>query len=72
MIILWPLKFFFNCTSDPELKQDIKFLRSDEHGLLHVPIEDVPQGIWKLLLEWNHDGRDFCMERIIELPGRSL
>ena len=66
------VKVFFNCISDPQLKQDIKFLRSDEWGLLHIPIDDIPQGTWKLMLEWNYEGRDFCMERTIESAGAVL
>ncbi|RAJ24950.1 hypothetical protein [Pedobacter cryoconitis] len=66
------VKVFFNCISDPQLKQDIKFLRSDEWGLLHVPVDDIPKGVWKLVLEWNYEDRDFCMERIFESPGAVL
>lgn len=66
------VKVFFNCISDPQLKLDIKFLRSDEWGLLHIPIDDIPEGIWKLVLEWNYEGRDFCMERTIESSGAVL
>lgn len=63
------VKVFFSCLSNPELKHEIKFVRSDEDGLLHIPVDEVPEGVWKLLLEWNHEQRDFCMERVIELPG---
>ncbi|WP_367867510.1 hypothetical protein [Pedobacter sp. WC2423] len=66
------VKVFFNCVSDPQLKKDIRFLRSDEWGLLHIPIDDIPEGTWKLMLEWNYEGRDFCMERTIESTGAVL
>jgi len=66
------VKVFFNCMSNPEIKHEIKFLRSDEDGSLVIPVEDVPGGSWKVLLEWNYEGRDFCMERNIEIPGAIL
>lgn len=62
------VKVFFNCLSDPQLKHDIVFLRSDETGCLHIPIDNLSQGSWKLMLEWGHDGRDFCMEKTVEVP----
>jgi len=63
------VKVFFNCISDPEIKHEIKFLRSDMTGSLDIPVEDLPAGSWKVMLEWNHDGRDFCMERSLERLG---
>ncbi|MBB6498639.1 hypothetical protein [Pedobacter cryoconitis] len=66
------VKIFFNCTSDPHLKQEIKLLRSDEYGLLHIPLEGIPEGIWELMLEWNHEDRDFCMKKVLEIPGAIL
>jgi len=66
------VKVFFNCISDPEIKKEIKFLRSDQSGSLNIPIQDLSEGSWKVMLEWNYDGRDFCMERKIEVPGNIL
>jgi hypothetical protein len=66
------VKVFFECTSDPALKYGIKFLRSDENGSLTIPVDDIPGGSWKVMLEWNYEGRDFCMERKIEMPGAIL
>ena len=66
------VKVLFHCVSDPEVKHDIKFLRSDEEGSLVIPVHDVPEGSWKVMLEWNHEGRDFCMERSIKLPDPIL
>lgn len=66
------VKVFFNCISDPEIKREIKFLRSDEEGSLVIPVDDIPEGSWNVMLEWNHEGREFCMERKVELPGAIL
>lgn len=66
------VKVFFNCISDPKIKQEIKFLRSDEEGSLIIPVDDIPEGSWNVMLEWNHEGREFCMERKVELPGAIL
>lgn len=63
------VKVFFICISDPKIKQEIKFLRSDEEGSLIIPVDDIPEGSWNVMLEWNHEGREFCMERKVELPG---
>ena len=66
------VKVFFNCVSDPDSKREIKFLRSDEDGSLIIPVSDLSEGSWKVMLEWNHDGRDFCMERNIEVPAKII
>lgn len=66
------VKVFFNCLSDPKIKREIKFLRSDEEGSLIIPVDDIPEGSWNVMLEWNHEGREFCMERKVELPGAIL
>lgn len=63
------VKVFFKCISDPDCKHDIRFLRSDENGSLNIPVHDLNEGDWKVMLEWSHEGRDFCMERSIEVPG---
>lgn len=63
-------KVFFSCLSNPSLKHDIKFLRSDETGCLTIPVEDMEEGSWKVMLEWTHEGRDFCMERNIDIPPK--
>jgi hypothetical protein len=63
------VKVFFNCISDPDIKREIKFLRSDHNGSLDIPVNDLPPGSWKVMLEWNHEGRDFCMERNLERLG---
>lgn len=66
------VKVFFNCSSDDCIKQEIKFLRSDENGLLTIPVIDIPAGLWNLTLEWNYEGRDFCMEKQVELFGNAV
>jgi len=67
------VKVFFNCMSDPGLKHNIQFLRSDEDGSLVIPVTDMAGGSWKVVLEWNYEGRDFCMERTFEVaPGAIL
>ena len=67
------VKVFYNCISDPGLKHDIQFLRSNEEGSLTIPITDMAGGSWKVMLEWNYEGRDFCMERTFEVvPGAIL
>lgn len=66
------VKVLFECVSDPALKHEIKFLRSDDQGCLEIPVEDLAEGSWKMMLEWNHEGRDFCMERHLELPAAVL
>lgn len=66
------VKVFFECISSPEIKQEIKFLRSTEDGNLVIPVEGMAEGEWKVLLEWNHDGRDFCMERNFGMPDAIL
>lgn len=66
------VKVFFNCLSDPAIRSDIKFLRSDEEGCLEIPVDNIPEGKWKVMLEWNYDGRDFCMEKNVKLPARVL
>jgi hypothetical protein len=66
------VKIFFDCISNPDIKHEIKFLRSDEDGSLVIPVEGIPGGSWKVMLEWNYEGRDFCMERNIEVPGTIL
>jgi len=62
------VKVFFICTSAPNLDPQIKTFRSDENGFLSIPLEGMVSGKWKLMLEWNHDGRDFCMEKNVEVP----
>lgn len=62
------VKVFFICTSAPHLEPHIKTFRSDENGLLSIPLADMAGGTWKLMLEWNHEGRDFCMEKNVEVP----
>ncbi|WP_158799542.1 hypothetical protein [Pedobacter sp. L105] len=66
------VKVFFNCMSDVSIKQPIKFLRSDESGSLTIPVDDCPEGSWEVMLEWNHDGRDFCMQKNFKLKGALL
>ncbi len=66
------VKVFFICISNPKIKQEIKFLRSDEEGVLVIPVDDIPEGSWNVMLEWNHEDREFCMERKVELPGAIL
>jgi hypothetical protein len=64
------VKVFFYCMSDRDLKRDIQCLRSNEDGSLVIPVTDIAEGSWKVVLEWNHEGRDFCMERTFEAePG---
>jgi hypothetical protein len=63
-------KIFFTCLTDPMVKHEIKFLRSDEGGCLTIPVEDLTEGSWKVMLEWTYEGRDFCMERNLEIPAR--
>jgi len=66
------VKVLFFCLSDPAVKYEKKFLRSSEDGSLLIPVEDIPAGSWNVMLEWSHDGREFCMERKIEIPGAIL
>lgn len=66
------VKVLFNCVSDASLKCDVKFVRSDGEGSLNIPIDDIPGGSWKIMLEWNHDGRDFCMEKKLVVPREFL
>lgn len=66
------VKVFFNCISNPTVKQEIKFIRSDESGCLTIPANDIPEGLWNLTLEWNYEGRDFCMEKQIEFSGSTV
>lgn len=63
------VKVFFICLSQPVKKTGIRFLRSDEDGSLVIPVDDIPDGSWKVMLEWNYEGRDFCMERQFKLAG---
>lgn len=63
------VKAFFICLSQPVKKTGIRFLRSDEDGSLVIPVDDIPDGSWKVVLEWNYEGRDFCMERTFNLAG---
>lgn len=65
------VKAFFNCLSDPAKKYGIQFLRSDKSGSLTISTDDIPEGSWKVMLEWNHEGRDFCMEKTFELDAHS-
>ena len=66
------VKILFSCISNPGIKYQMKFLRSDEEGSLCIPVDDIPSGSWKLLLEWSHEGRDFCMEKKIKVSGAIL
>lgn len=61
------VKAFFICLSHPIKNYEIRFLRSAEDGSLVIPIDDIPDGSWKVMLEWNYEGRDFCMERQFKL-----
>lgn len=61
------VKVFFTCLSDPRLKHDIKFVRSDGSGSLSIPLDSIPPGSWKVMLEWNFENRDFCMEKFVDL-----
>lgn len=62
------VKIFFNCISNKNHKYGIQFLRSNEEGLLNIPVDEVPEGTWRLNIEWNHEGREFSMEKRIKMP----
>jgi len=63
------VKVFFICTSMPEMKTMVKSFRSDEDGLLKIPLNGMVSGLWKLMMEWTYDGRDFCMEKKIKISS---
>ena len=66
------VKVFLNCMSNVNIKQAILFLRSDQSGSLTIPVDKVPEGSWEMMLEWNYDGREFCMQKYFELPGTMI
>lgn len=66
------VKVFFICESEPNEETQVKSFRSDEDGVLSIPLTGFAEGQWKVLLEWNYDGRDFCMERKVKVkPEKS-
>ncbi|KEQ30392.1 hypothetical protein [Pedobacter antarcticus] len=62
------VKVFLSCTSNKEHRYAIQFIRSDETGLLTIPVHDVPDGTWLLNMEWSFDEREYCMEKTIKMP----
>lgn len=61
------VKVFFTHTTKPEMETQVKSYRSDENGVLTIPLQGMVSGLWNVLLEWNYDGRDFCMERSVKI-----
>lgn len=62
------VKVIFICISEPQQESVIRNFRSDLNGNLTISMDGIVGGSWKMMLEWNYEGRDFCMEKDIVLP----
>lgn len=62
------VKVFFVEIAETQGTPLIKYLRSNNDGTLEIPLEGMKNGKWKVMLEWNHEGKDFSLVKHIEIP----
>lgn len=48
--------------------QRIKVISADDNTL-EVPVTNCQEGKWKLILDWEYDGRNFSFNEEFEIPG---
>lgn len=62
------VKAFFVKSDNTKKPSIIKYFKSNTDGTLEIPLDGMDKGNWKIMLEWNHEGKDFALVKHVKIP----